>query len=48
MFAVHEVCWRIAIVIYTTFDFDRQQRGLIRQQAAHQMLYQLRSEMTRR
>ena len=38
----------IVIVVYITFDFDRQQRGLIRQQAANQALYQLRGEMTRR
>jgi hypothetical protein len=37
----------IVIVIYVTFDFDRQQRGQIRQQAAYLSLYELRESMGR-
>lgn len=35
----------IAIVVFVTFDFDRQQRGFIRGRAAEQALYDLRAAM---
>lgn len=49
----HRIGWSvfallITVVVFVTFDFDRQQRGFIRGDAAAQALYDLRAAMSPR